>query len=105
MKTTHSASPILGFIFVFAMFIISNGRTLNSINEMKRAVNRGGWLVVEGWMKPSLFRDIPNKDFLVCFVFNFSVFPRNENSNCFLITRKMSFNDKKKMSPTLKILV
>lgn len=29
-----------------------------------RAVNLGGWLVVEGWIKPSLFDGIPNKDFL-----------------------------------------
>lgn len=30
-----------------------------------RAVNLGGWLVVEGWIKPSLFDDIPNGDMLV----------------------------------------
>lgn len=29
-----------------------------------RAVNLGGWLVTEGWLKPTLFDDIPNKDFL-----------------------------------------
>ncbi|XP_057972499.1 probable glucan 1,3-beta-glucosidase A isoform X2 [Malania oleifera] len=29
-----------------------------------RAVNLGGWLVVEGWIKPSLFDDIPNGDML-----------------------------------------
>ncbi|KAK6130699.1 hypothetical protein DH2020_035553 [Rehmannia glutinosa] len=29
-----------------------------------RAVNLGGWLVTEGWIKPSLFDDIPNKDLL-----------------------------------------
>lgn len=29
-----------------------------------RAVNLGGWLVTEGWMKPSLFDGICNKDFL-----------------------------------------
>ncbi|KAJ0732930.1 putative glucan 1,3-beta-glucosidase [Helianthus annuus] len=31
---------------------------------MIKAVNLGGWLVTEGWMKPSLFDSIPNKDFL-----------------------------------------
>ncbi|GJY39320.1 probable glucan 1,3-beta-glucosidase A [Tanacetum coccineum] len=31
---------------------------------MIKAVNLGGWLVTEGWMKPSLFDNIPNKDFL-----------------------------------------
>jgi hypothetical protein len=30
-----------------------------------RAVNLGGWLVVEGWIKPSLFDGIPNEDMLV----------------------------------------
>ncbi|GFZ10029.1 hypothetical protein Acr_21g0006280 [Actinidia rufa] len=29
-----------------------------------RAVNLGGWLVTEGWIKPSLFDGIPNKNFL-----------------------------------------
>lgn len=30
-----------------------------------RGVNLGGWLVVEGWIKPSLFDGIPNGDMLV----------------------------------------
>ncbi|KAF7815589.1 putative glucan 1,3-beta-glucosidase A [Senna tora] len=29
-----------------------------------RGTNLGGWLLVEGWIKPSLFQGIPNKDFL-----------------------------------------
>ncbi|XP_077224799.1 putative glucan 1,3-beta-glucosidase A isoform X7 [Tasmannia lanceolata] len=29
-----------------------------------RGVNLGGWLVVEGWIKPSLFDGIPNEDML-----------------------------------------
>ncbi|KAL3514083.1 hypothetical protein ACH5RR_026800 [Cinchona calisaya] len=29
-----------------------------------KAVNLGGWLLTEGWIKPSLFDGIPNKDFL-----------------------------------------
>lgn len=32
---------------------------------MLRAVNLGGWLVTEGWIKPSLFEGIPNKELLV----------------------------------------
>ncbi|XP_023772625.1 probable glucan 1,3-beta-glucosidase A [Lactuca sativa] len=64
MKITHSKSQLLGIVSVFAMFIFSNGRTINSNNELIRAVNLGGWLVAEGWMKPSLFDSIPNKDFL-----------------------------------------
>jgi hypothetical protein len=30
-----------------------------------RAVNLGGWLVTEGWIKPSLFYGIPNNDTMV----------------------------------------
>lgn len=42
-----------------------------------RGVNLGGWLVVEGWIKPSLFDDIPNGDMLVSLNFshNFEAFP------------------------------
>ncbi|THU45223.1 hypothetical protein C4D60_Mb02t15590 [Musa balbisiana] len=29
-----------------------------------KAVNLGGWLVTEGWLNPSLFNGIPNRDFL-----------------------------------------
>ena len=38
-------------------------------NSRVRGVNLGGWLVIEGWIKPSLFDDIPNSDMLVsaCF--------------------------------------
>ncbi|KAI3680303.1 hypothetical protein L2E82_50529 [Cichorium intybus] len=64
MKTINSKSQLFVIASVFAMFIVSNGRTINSNNELIRAVNLGGWLVTEGWMKPSLFDSIPNKDFL-----------------------------------------
>jgi len=30
-----------------------------------RGVNLGGWLVIEGWIKPSLFDGIANGDMLV----------------------------------------
>ncbi|KAA8546761.1 hypothetical protein F0562_003190 [Nyssa sinensis] len=33
-------------------------------NSKVRGVNLGGWLVVEGWIKPSLFEDIPTGDML-----------------------------------------
>ena len=36
-----------------------------------KAVNLGGWLVVEGWIKPSLFDGIPNGDMLVSFLSKF----------------------------------
>ncbi|GKA97143.1 probable glucan 1,3-beta-glucosidase A [Tanacetum coccineum] len=60
----YSSSQLLGIVCVFAMFIISNGRTVNSDYQKIRAVNLGGWLVTEGWMKPSLFDTIPNNDLL-----------------------------------------
>jgi hypothetical protein len=43
---------------------MTHGRPVNPEFRVK-AVNLGGWLVTEGWMKPSLFDAIPNKDFLV----------------------------------------
>ncbi|CAI9109560.1 OLC1v1009404C1 [Oldenlandia corymbosa var. corymbosa] len=33
-------------------------------NSRVRGVNLGGWLVIEGWIKPSLFDEIPNGDML-----------------------------------------
>eukprot|EP01018_Ginkgo_biloba_P020256 Gb_01370 [translate_table: standard] len=43
---------LLGFLSLF------------SAAEKYRAVNLGGWLVIEGWIKPSLFDGIPNNDLL-----------------------------------------
>uniref|UniRef100_A0A0R0GKB9 DUF7910 domain-containing protein n=1 Tax=Glycine max TaxID=3847 RepID=A0A0R0GKB9_SOYBN len=53
---------LLNFVILFSMVSLSHGR-LNAQFQVK-AVNLGGWLVTEGWMKPSLFDGIPNKDFL-----------------------------------------
>ncbi|KAJ0515746.1 putative glucan 1,3-beta-glucosidase [Helianthus annuus] len=64
MKTPNSNRQLLGIVFVFALFIISNGRSLDTNSQFIKAVNLGGWLVTEGWIKPSLFDSIPNKDFL-----------------------------------------
>ncbi|XP_009761931.1 putative glucan 1,3-beta-glucosidase A [Nicotiana tabacum] len=44
------------------IFSFSYGRI--TPNFKVRAVNLGGWLLTEGWIKPSLFDGIPNKDFL-----------------------------------------
>ncbi|KAM7460416.1 hypothetical protein LguiA_006379 [Lonicera macranthoides] len=51
-------------IFIFSSCIpsLSYGRV--SPNFRVRAVNLGGWLVTEGWIKPSLFDAIPNNDLL-----------------------------------------
>lgn len=39
-------------------------RRLANSTQFYRTVNLGGWLNIEGWMKPSLFDGIPNKDLL-----------------------------------------
>ncbi|KAH1216074.1 putative glucan 1,3-beta-glucosidase A [Glycine max] len=54
---------LLNFVTLFSILSLSHGRRANA-NFRVRAVNLGGWLVTEGWMKPSLFDGIPNKDFL-----------------------------------------
>ncbi|XP_052133779.1 probable glucan 1,3-beta-glucosidase A [Oryza glaberrima] len=51
------------------LFSVSDGRTVRPVKRDApsppiRAVNLGGWLVTEGWILPSLFDDIPNKDLL-----------------------------------------
>ncbi|KAK3012752.1 hypothetical protein RJ639_008100, partial [Escallonia herrerae] len=50
------------FLFSSTLFSVSHGRF--TPNFQVRAVNLGGWLVTEKWIKPSLFDRIPNKDFL-----------------------------------------
>ncbi|KAK6130644.1 hypothetical protein DH2020_035619 [Rehmannia glutinosa] len=50
-------------IICFSILCSSNGKSARPIPPV-RAVNLGGWLVTEGWIKPSLFDGIPNKDFL-----------------------------------------
>ncbi|KAI5435823.1 probable glucan 1,3-beta-glucosidase A [Lathyrus oleraceus] len=51
------------FVNLIMLFAMIHGRAINSEFRVK-AVSLGGWLVTEGWMKPSLFDAIPNKDFL-----------------------------------------
>ncbi|PUZ51915.1 hypothetical protein GQ55_6G229400 [Panicum hallii var. hallii] len=54
-------------LFVFGVLVsafrLAHSSTDNNSSEV-RAVNLGGWLVVEGWIKPSLFDGIPNRDML-----------------------------------------
>ncbi|RCV31544.1 hypothetical protein SETIT_6G186500v2 [Setaria italica] len=54
-------------LFVFGIllsaFRMAHSSTDNNFSKV-RAVNLGGWLVVEGWIKPSLFDGIPNRDML-----------------------------------------
>ncbi|KAG6472067.1 hypothetical protein ZIOFF_069522 [Zingiber officinale] len=75
--TASSSSPRLSAIFVAsfspafnpalcsALALILMGVFLaNGLSEKVRGVNLGGWLVVEGWIRPSLFDGIPNQDML-----------------------------------------
>ena len=54
---------LLNLVLFSSMLSLSHGRLDPKFRV--RAVNLGGWLVTEGWIKPSLFDGIPNKDFLV----------------------------------------
>ncbi|CAM0871367.1 unnamed protein product [Alopecurus aequalis] len=51
---------IFGFLCVFQLSHSSSEHDFTKV----RAVNLGGWLVVEGWIKPSLFDGISNGDML-----------------------------------------
>lgn len=55
------------FVGLIMLCAMTHGREINSEFRVK-AVSLGGWLVTEGWMKPSLFDAIPNKDFLVSII-------------------------------------
>lgn len=60
-------SYLFNVYHVLALYL-SCVASLSSAQNLKlplKAVNLGNWLVVEGWMKPSLFDGIPNKDLLV----------------------------------------
>ncbi|THG06046.1 hypothetical protein TEA_019413 [Camellia sinensis var. sinensis] len=62
MATSSTRQLLSVCFFLCYMPSLSNGRV--TPNFKIRAVNLGGWLVTEGWIKPSLFDGIPNKDFL-----------------------------------------
>ncbi|CAL5417747.1 unnamed protein product [Camellia sinensis] len=62
MATSSTRQLLSVCFFLCYMPSLSNGRVTPSFKI--RAVNLGGWLVTEGWIKPSLFDGIPNKDFL-----------------------------------------
>nr|GMC57212.1 probable glucan 1,3-beta-glucosidase A isoform X1 [Ipomoea batatas] len=57
------------WVFAFLLccsLIFSIGHSVEGLHggSKVRGVNLGGWLVIEGWIKPSLFDDIPNGDML-----------------------------------------
>ncbi|KAK9949660.1 hypothetical protein M0R45_005177 [Rubus argutus] len=49
---------------VLALYLSYVASLSSTQNSKLKAVNLGNWLVVEGWMKLSLFDGIPNKDLL-----------------------------------------
>nr|CAB3483283.1 unnamed protein product [Digitaria exilis] len=57
------AGLFLFFGVLLSAFRLAHSSTDNDFSKV-RAVNLGGWLVVEGWIKPSLFDGIPNRDML-----------------------------------------
>ncbi|EEF48467.1 conserved hypothetical protein [Ricinus communis] len=57
-----SIKHLLTISFLVSFVCLSHGRVNPSFKI--KAVNLGGWLVTEGWIKPSLFDGIPNSDFL-----------------------------------------
>ncbi|GMN33679.1 hypothetical protein TIFTF001_004294 [Ficus carica] len=58
-------SVYLNLLLAFYFFCVSSlSHAENSIQLPLKAVNLGNWLVIEGWMKPSLFYGIPNNDLL-----------------------------------------
>ncbi|GLT68851.1 hypothetical protein SLA2020_410470 [Shorea laevis] len=53
---------VLGFFLISCALLLSHADV--DLKLPLKAVNLGNWLVTEGWMKPSLFDGIPNKDLL-----------------------------------------
>jgi len=57
--------PLLLLLLLLLVCSSDARRTLAAPGLPIRAVNLGGWLLTEGWILPSLFNGIPNKDLLV----------------------------------------
>lgn len=53
----------LAFVVLYCAIFPFSRSLVGGINKV-RGVNLGGWLVVERWIKPSLFDEIPNGDML-----------------------------------------
>ncbi|CAL9127224.1 unnamed protein product [Musa textilis] len=63
MEVIHCSVLASGFLmFLLLLFQLSHS-SVDGFSKV-RGVNLGGWLVVEGWIKPSLFDGIPNGDML-----------------------------------------
>lgn len=67
-------SPISYFLLVLNDIGLFQVEGLRGGSKV-RGVNLGGWLVIEGWIKPSLFDGIANGDMIVSyFTFCFLIF-------------------------------
>ncbi|KAJ0988599.1 hypothetical protein J5N97_006955 [Dioscorea zingiberensis] len=60
----ETLAPINALIFSIFLISISHAARPTPSPSTLKAVNLGGWLVTEGWIKPSLFDAIPNNDLL-----------------------------------------
>ncbi|KAF5480817.1 hypothetical protein F2P56_001530 [Juglans regia] len=60
----HSYVTLFWAFYLSYLLSLSNAQSTASFNLPVKAVNLGAWLVTEGWMKPSLFKGIINKDLL-----------------------------------------
>ncbi|KAG8377368.1 hypothetical protein BUALT_Bualt08G0025800 [Buddleja alternifolia] len=84
----------------------------SSSSLLIKGVNLGGWLVIEGWMTPSLFHLIPNKDLLVCsahelflfFSFSFCLWRINETSFNFRVSNKDFVGLSSRLGQGIKLL-
>lgn len=64
MASILSTRNVVCILIICCSLIFNTyGRTDPSFRV--KAVNLGGWLVTEGWIKPSLFDGIVNRDFMV----------------------------------------
>lgn len=59
----------LFFFFYLSLFHNVYASQTKDFNLQLKAVNLGNWLVIEGWMKPSLFDGIINNDLLVYYIY------------------------------------
>ncbi|XP_018684088.2 probable glucan 1,3-beta-glucosidase A isoform X2 [Musa acuminata AAA Group] len=63
MEVIHCSVLASGFLMVLLLLFRLSHSSVDGFSKV-RGVNLGGWLVVEGWIKPSLFDGIPNGDML-----------------------------------------
>ncbi|KAJ3695841.1 hypothetical protein LUZ60_001218 [Juncus effusus] len=60
----HCAKLVLEFLMLCSVFVALKLIPFVDGFDKVRGVNLGGWLVIEGWIKPQLFDQIPNGDML-----------------------------------------